>query len=159
MRGRRTRGRALVRLKARRFYRVSGTKKWTAYYDGDQRFNFKREDTRTSYLAQDIRTCVREVRARGIALLATAYAAPVEVTLAVWDLRQPKSELDAGIAPLVRGLRHHPLVKRLGSRARKAGIHGILYESVRTPGKACLAVFLENVEPRRFRKGTWKPLP
>ena len=148
----------LVQLSRTAFYRLSRTKRWTPYHP-DQRFNFKTENDTTTYLGDSVETCEHESQAEGLTSTEPRYCARARVDITVWDLRQPGTELDKTTAAMVSDPeKHHRRVKSLARMARRSGIQGILYNSVRSRKGTCLVVFLENVPAEHFRRGRWKLL-
>jgi len=147
-----------VRLR-RWVYRISAAKKWNPVHPS-QRFNFPRDNGRTAYLGQDLAVCRAEVLGKtgGLVPIKLSWS-KARVDLVVWDLRKPGRELGGALGRLVRERRHSWAVKMVATRARRDGIEGILYSSVRERTKWCLVLFEENVKPRQFRKFPWKALP
>jgi hypothetical protein len=87
-----------------------------------------------------------------------SYWARARINLTVWDLRKPGAELGGALGRLVRSPRHVWAVKALATRARRQGIQGILYTSVRDTQRWCLVLFQENVSRREFVRDRWRPL-
>jgi len=109
----------------------------------------RREDGITSYLADSVRTCEREIRA-GLGSWGWVRShwrvLEVQVELArVVDLRDPRVRRTLRVKRRSLMLSHRKdIPQTLGRRLRLQGIQGILYESVRDRGHTCLVVFLET---------------
>ena len=148
----------IVRLR-RWVYRISATRKWSPVHPS-QRFNFPRDNARTTYLGQDLKVCGAEVFGRQGGLVPLkCFWARARVDVKVWDLRKPVGPLGKALARLILEKRHAWAVKALGTRARRDGVQGILYKSVQDRRRWCLALFLENVAPGQFRRARWKEYP
>lgn len=105
-------------------------------------------DGNTTYLGDCLRTCEKEIRAGlgGQRLVRKNWRMiKVGVKLRrVVDLRDPKVRRKLGVNKRLLMLRRKKDVPQaIGRMLRRQGIQGILFESVRDPGHACLAVFLE----------------
>jgi hypothetical protein len=147
-----------VRIK-RWLYRISATRRWNPIHPS-QRFNFPRDNSRTTYLGQALGVCRAEVFGRRTGLVPKRlWWVKARVNVALWDLRKPERELGKALGRLVGRSTHAWAVRSLATRARRMGIQGILYWSVRDPRKWCAVLFQENVEPREIKKAKWIVLP
>jgi len=106
-------------------------------------------DGDTSYLADNAGTCEREIRVGlggGRWLRKHWRIMKVRVRLRrVVDLRDPGVRRGLGVRKRSLMLRRkRDVPQALGRKLRQRGVQGILFESVRDPGRTCLVVFLET---------------
>ena len=82
-----------------------------------QRFNFPRDNARTTYVGKDMKVCGAEVSGRQGGLVPLkCYWARARVDAWVWDLRRPVGQLGKALARLNQEKRHAWAVKALGTR-------------------------------------------
>src|SRR5437667_9798056 len=124
--------RRTVRLR-RWLYRISVTRKWNPVHPS-QRFNFPRDNFRTSYMGQDLAVCRTEVLGRMAGLMPLrCFWIKARVDLRLWDLRKPGREVGKTLGRLTMRKGHSWAVKALATRARRMGVEGIVYTSVWNP--------------------------
>jgi hypothetical protein len=111
------------------------------------------------YLGEDLLTCRAEVFGRGALVPLRCFWVRARVDVLARDLRVPDRELGRRLGSQVRAKAHSWAIRRVATEARRRGLQGIVYRSVRMDGKECLALFLENLTRGQLRRGRWRRLP
>lgn len=117
------------------------------------RFHTDADAEPTSYLAGNPETTWKEVEAHAGATFNRALFRVWRITIPertvqrLVDLRDPAERKRYRVSrAALRALEPPAKLKMLGSRLRREGKVGIIYDSVRDPGGVCIAVFLEHAE-------------
>lgn len=113
------------------------------------RFHEDPENEPTCYAASSLRTAWREISARvGVPLDPRAFRAwrVVFPGARLVDLRDPEQQARQGVT--AQELKADPVPESCKTVARalrkQSAVNGLIYESVRDPGGACVAFFLES---------------
>jgi len=106
-------------------------------------------DGDTTYTGQTPQTCEKEIKAnvKGEFVPEAWQVMSVELALErVVDVRKGSVRRRLGVKKKeILDPKRQERAQRLGRRVRRQGVQGIIYESVRDPGRTNVVVFLENV--------------
>jgi len=106
-------------------------------------------DGDTTYTGETPQTCEKEIRAnlKGEFVPEAWHILSVELALErVVDVRKGSVRRRLGIKKKqILDPKRLGRAQQLGRRVRRQGVQGIIYESVRDPGRTNVVVFLENV--------------